>query len=79
MAERQIAGMVEKDTGPGGTNILTPEEDSLINVELPSSIDNLPEGVEMITEETMEVVAEPYDHDANLAEVLDDSVLSSLS
>ena len=77
---RQIAGMVEKDTGPGGTSILTPEEDSLINVEVPSTIDNLPEGIEVITEEeVMEVDAEPYDHDANLAEVLDDSVLGSLS
>ena len=79
MAERQIAGMVEKDTGPGGTSILTPEEDSLVDVELPLTTDGLPEGIEMVTEETMEVVAEPYDHDANLAEVLDEDVMGSLA
>ena len=32
--------------------------------------------IELATEETVEVVAEPYDHDANLAEVLDDSFRS---
>ena len=53
MAERQIACMVEKDTGPGGTSILTPEEDSLVEVERPLTTDGLPEGIEMVTEETM--------------------------
>ena len=55
-----------------------PEENSL-EIELPSTMDDLPEGVELATEETVEVVAEPYNHDANLAEVLDDSVLGALS
>ena len=76
MAEREIAGMVEKAMGAGGD--VMPEEDSL-SIELPSTMEELPEGVELVTEETVEVVAEPYDHDANLAEVLDDSVLGSLS
>ena len=76
MAEREIAGMVEKAMGAGGD--VMPEEDSL-DIELPSTMEELPEGVELATEETVEVVAEPYDHDANLAEVLDESVLGSLS
>ena len=76
MAEREIAGMVEKAMGAGGD--VMPEEDSL-DIELPSTMEELPEGVELVTDETVEVVAEPYDHDANLAEVLDESVLGSLS
>ena len=55
-----------------------PEENSL-DIELPSTMEELPEGVELVTDETVEVVAEPYNHDANLAEVLDDSVLGALS
>ena len=76
MAEREIAGMVEKAMGAGGD--VMPEDQSL-DIELPSTMEELPEGVELATEETVEVVAEPYNHDANLAEVLDDSVLGSLS
>ena len=76
MAEREIAGMVEKAMGAGGD--VMPEENSL-DIELPSTMEELPEGVELVTDETVEVVAEPYNHDANLAEVLDDSVLGSLS
>ena len=76
MAEREIAGMVEKAMGAGGD--VMPEDQSL-DIELPSTMEELPEGVELVTEETVEVVAEPYDHDANLAEVLDESVLGSLS
>ena len=76
MAEREIAGMVEKAMGAGGD--VMPEDQSL-DIELPSTMEELPEGVELVTDETVEVVAEPYDHDANLAEVLDESVLGSLS
>ncbi len=77
MAEpRQIAGMVEQSMGGGGR--LMPEEDSL-NIELPSTTDELPEGIELASDEVVEVEAEPYDHGANLAEVLDDSVLGDLS
>jgi hypothetical protein len=76
MAEREIAGMVEKAMGAGGDTM--PDDESL-DIELPSTMEQLPEGVELVTEETVEVVAEPYDHDANLAEVLDDSVLGALS
>ena len=76
MAERQIAGMVEGSMGAGGQ--MMPEEES-IQIELPSTIDDLPEGIELATDEMVEVVAEPYNHDANLAEVLDEGVLGSLS
>jgi len=42
--------------------------------------DMLPEGIEIAgMEEIVEVDAEPYTHNANLAEVLDDSALSALS
>jgi len=80
MAEdsRQIAGMVEKDLGAGGTNMLTPEEDSL-QIQLPGIEDELPEGIELDDGQQMEVMAEPYNHDANLAEVLDESVLAELA
>ena len=73
---RQIAGMVEQSMGGGGR--LMPEEDSL-DIELPSTTDELPEGIELASEEVVEVEAEPYDHGANLAEVLDDSILGDLS
>jgi len=73
---RQIAGMVEGSMGAGGQ--MMPEEDSL-QIELPETLEELPEGIELASEELLEVEAEPYDHGANLAEVLDDSVLGDLS
>jgi hypothetical protein len=73
---RQIAGMVEQSMGSGGS--MMPEEDSL-DIEIPSTTDELPEGIELAGEEGVEIEAEPYDHGANLAEVLDDSVLGELS
>ena len=73
---RQIAGMVEDSMGAGGQ--MMPEEDSL-QIELPDAMDELPEGIELADEEGLEIEAEPYDHGANLAEVLDDSVLGELS
>ena len=73
---RQIAGMVEGSMGPGGQ--MMPEEDSL-QIELPETINDLPEGIELIDEEAIEVEAEEYRHDANLAEILDDDVLGDLS
>ena len=78
MAEpRQIAGMVEESMGAGGQ--MMPEEDSLqIEVAVEEENEMMPEGVEMIGEE-VEIEAEEYDHAANLAEVLDDSVLGELS
>ena len=69
--------MVESAMGPGGPADLMPEE---MQVELPGFEDQLPEGIELVGEEQMvEVETEQYDHNANLAEVLDDSVLGSLS
>jgi hypothetical protein len=77
MAEpRQIAGMVEQSMGAGGQ--MMPEEDSL-DIELEENMEMMPEGVELIDDEELEVEAEEYDHAANLAEVLDDSVLGELS
>ena len=78
MAEpRQIAGMVEESMGAGGQ--MMPEEDSLqVEVAVEEENEMMPEGVEMIGEE-VEIEAEEYDHAANLAEVLDDSVLGELS
>jgi hypothetical protein len=73
---RQIAGMVEQSMGAGGQ--VMPEEDSLA-IELDDSQDVLPEGIELADEEAMEVETEEYRHDANLAEVLDESILGELS
>jgi hypothetical protein len=75
---REIAGMVESSMGAGGetaTNI----NDLDLEVELEEDQELLPEGVEMIGEEVLEVETEEYDHTANLAEVLDDDVLGDLS
>jgi len=77
MAEpREIAGMVESSMGAGGQ--MMPEEDSL-DIELEDNVEQMPEGVELIGDEEVEVEAEEYDHTANLAEVLDDGVLGELS
>ena len=73
---RQIAGMVEESMGAGGQ--FTPEEDSL-QIEVPGTEAQLPDGIELMEEGVTEVIAEPYDHNANLAEVLDEDVLGSLS
>ncbi len=73
---RQIAGMVEGSMGAGGQ--FTPEEDSL-QIEVPGTEAQLPDGIELMEEGVTEVIAEPYDHNANLAEVLDEDVLGSLS
>ena len=73
---RQIAGMVEGSMGAGGQ--MMPEEDSL-QIELPETINDLPEGIELVDEEAIEIETEEYRHDANLAEILDDDVLGDLS
>ncbi len=68
--------MVDMAMGPGGSSQLMPEE---MQIELPMG-DELPEGIELVGEEEMiEVEAEVYDHNANLAEILDDSILGELS
>ena len=72
---RQIAGMVEESMGAGGQ--MMPEEDSL-QIELPETAEQLPEGIELADEEAVEVETEEYRHDANLAEVLDDDILGEL-
>ena len=73
---RQIAGMMEQAMGPGGSSELMPEE---MQIELPME-DQLPEGIELVGEgDAVMVEVEVYEHDANLAEMLDDSVLGELS
>ena len=68
--------MVEPAMGAGGPSEAMPEE---LQIELPAE-DQLPEGIEIAGMEAMvEVAAEMYDHNANLAEILDDSVLGALS
>ena len=75
--ERQIAPLVEKEIGAGGPGFVS-ESDSL-QIEVDDTPPMLPEGVELDTGEQMEVAAEPYNHEANLAEVMEDSVLSSIA
>jgi hypothetical protein len=68
--------MVDMAMGAGGPANMMPEE---IQVELPAE-DQLPDGIELVGEEQgFEIQAEMYDHGANLAEVLSDSELGSLS
>ena len=71
MAEepRQIAPMVEPAMGPGGGDV-TPEEDSL-QIDVDDS-EELPEGIELDDGQELEVMAEAYDHNANLAEVMEE-------
>jgi len=76
---RQIAGMMEQAMGPGGPAAVP--EDAMTEVQVPlPGMEELPPGIELIgAEEMVEVEAEVYDHNANLAEVLDQSTLGSLS
>ena len=74
---RQIAGMIEPSMGAGGPPMM--EDDAQIEVDVEEEQELLPEGIEMMDGEDVEVEAEEYDHGANLAEVLDDSVLGELS
>jgi hypothetical protein len=68
---------VEMAMGPGGPAMTA--EEQMTEVQLPEA-DMLPEGIMLAGDEEMvEVEAEVYDHDANLAEVLDDSILGALS
>ena len=68
--------MVDMAMGPGGSSELMPEE---MQIELPMG-EELPEGIELAGEEEMVMVeAEVYDHNANLAEILDDRTLGELS
>ena len=75
---RQIAGMMEQAMGPGGPAM---PEQAMTEVQVPlPGMEDLPPGIEIVgMEEAVEVEAEVYDHNANLAEVLDQSTLGSLS
>jgi hypothetical protein len=79
MAEqpRDIAGMVEKAMGAGGEPV--PMEEQLA-LQIQDDVDELPEGIELdMGEEQIPVMAEPYIHDANLAEVIEEGVLASIA
>lgn len=82
-----FGGMVEPAMGPGGP-ALSPEEEALIELAQDPSIEDLDEGMVLrmmedgsaeFGEPMLEVETEMYRHDANLAEVLSDSDLGSLS
>ena len=86
MATRPVGSMVDSGMMQGGANPELPE----VEVEIASPedfsggaeiIDDGQGGaiVQSITGEMTEVMAEAYDHNANLAEMLDDSALGSLS
>jgi len=76
---RQIAGMMEQAMGPGGPAAVPEDAMTEVQVSLPG-MEDLPPGIELVgAEEMIEVEAEVYDHNANLAEVLDRSTLGSLS
>ena len=68
---------VEMAMGPGGPAMTA--EEQMTEVQVPTG-EMLPEGIMLAGDEEMvEVQAEVYDHNANLAEVLDDSILGTLS
>ena len=76
---RQIAGMMEQAMGPGGPAAVPEDAMTEVQIALPG-MEDLPPGIELVgAEETVMVEAEVYDHNANLAEVLDRSTLGSLS
>jgi len=71
--------MVAPAMGPGGPGMTAEEQMTEVQVPMDQQ-EMLPPGIEIVGEEQMiEVEAEEYDHNANLAEVLDDSVLGALS
>ena len=87
---RPIGGMVEQAMGPGGSG-LAPEEEALVEIEgqAPGITDELigdmvltmneDGSAEFSEADPTAVLAEEYSHTANLAEILDDSVLGTLS
>ena len=73
---KPLAGMIEGAMGPGGPDMAP---DQMLDVEIEvQGQPELPLGIEMVGEEQMEVEVEEYNHNANLAEVLDDSILGTL-
>ena len=72
--------MVAPAMGPGGPGMTAEEQMTEVQIPLPG-MEELPPGIEIVgmEEEGVEVEVEEYDHNANLAEVLDDAVLGALS
>ena len=69
--------MVDMAMGAGGPSEAMPQE---IQIELPGFETELPPGIELVGDtQEVEVQTEMYDHNANLAEVLDDRTLGALS
>ena len=89
---RNIGGMVDPAMGPGGPAMDTPDdvvveiegqapnlgEEALQDLVLQMNEDGSAEFMDP-SEQGQEVLAEEYSHTANLAEILDDSVLGELS
>ena len=75
---KPLAGMVEEAMGAGGPG--TVDQGTEVQVPLFEE-DELPPNVVMLgmEDEGLEVEADVYNHNANLAEVLDDSILGALS
>ena len=70
--------MVAPAMGPGGPGMTM--EEQMTEVQVPMAEDQLPPNIMIAGEEEgVEFEVEEYDHNANLAEVLSDSVLGSLS
>ena len=72
--------MVDMAMGPGGPGMTA--EQSMTEVQVPNTdLPDLPPGIELVGAEEMpmEIETEVYDHNANLAEILDDSDLGTLS
>ena len=70
--------MVSPAMGPGGPGMTM--EEQMTEVQVPMAEDQLPPNIMVAGEEEgVEVEVEEYDHNANLAEVLSDAVLGSLS
>jgi hypothetical protein len=68
---------VERAMGPGGPSV---PQAPMSEVQVPMEEEQLPLGIEIEGEmQDIEVEAEMYDHNANLAEILDDAVLGDLS
>lgn len=76
MALPPIPTNIESAMGAGGPQAVP--MDQSVEVALPQE-DMLPPGIELMGEEMMEVEVEQYVHDANLADVLDDDILSKLA
>ena len=75
---KPLAGMIEEALGAGGNSNRDIGQTNDLEITVEDG-EQLPPNVVMFDEQEVEVEAEAYDHNANLAEVLDDGILGSLS